>query len=98
MRTLLLAVGMVCLASVPLAAQENNTKVEVFGGYQFFHSGNFDGAHDSVNANGFDISATVNFEKRLASPPTSAMPRRVQGIGSTPRFESTPIPSVQRHR
>jgi hypothetical protein len=64
MRRLLLAVGMVCLAGVPLAAQDNS-KVEVFGGYQFFHSGNFDGAGDSVNANGFDVSATVNFKKQL---------------------------------
>ena len=55
---------MVCLAVAPLAAQDNS-KVEVFGGYQFFRSGNFDGAGDSVNANGFDVSATLNFKKQL---------------------------------
>ena len=64
MRTLLFAVGMVCLAVVPLVAQDN-PKLEVFGGYQFFHSGNIDGNGDSVNANGFDIAGTVDFKKHL---------------------------------
>lgn len=64
MRTLLLTVGMVCLAGMTLVAQDS-TKVEVFGGYQFFHSGNFDGAGASVNASGFDVSGTVNLRKRI---------------------------------
>ena len=64
MRTLLLAVGIACLATATLVAQEN-ARLEVFGGYQFLHSGNFDGNGDSVNANGFDISGTVNFRKHL---------------------------------
>jgi hypothetical protein len=64
MRTLLLTVGMVCLAGVTLVGQDS-TKVEVFGGYQFFHAGNFDGAGDSANANGFDISGTVNLRKQI---------------------------------
>jgi len=64
MRTLLLAVGMVCLAGVSLLAQDS-TKAEVFGGYQFFHSGNIDGVGDGVNANGFDISGTVNLRKQI---------------------------------
>ena len=64
MRTLLLAVGMVCLAGVTLVAQDS-AKVEVFGGYQFFHAGDFDGLGDSVNGSGFDVSGTVNLRKQI---------------------------------
>ena len=64
MRTLLLTVGMVCLGCVTLVAQDS-TRVEVFGGYQFFHSGNFDGSGDSVDGNGFDISGTVSLRKQI---------------------------------
>jgi hypothetical protein len=45
-------------------AQEN-PKIEVFGGYQFMHAGNFAGFNQSANTNGWDTSATVSFAKHL---------------------------------
>lgn len=63
MRKSLLLFATFSLLVFPLAAQTDH--VEVFGGYQFFHSGNFDGAGDSINANGWDVAGTVNFRKYL---------------------------------
>ena len=50
--------------ALPLSAQDS-PKLEVFGGYQYLHAGNFDGAGDSVNTNGWNASATFNFAKHL---------------------------------
>ena len=50
--------------TLPLGAQDS-PKVEVFGGYQYLHAGNFDGAGDSVNTSGWDVAAAFNFTKHL---------------------------------
>jgi hypothetical protein len=51
-------------AALSLSAQDN-PKFEVFGGYQYLHAGSFDGEGDSVNTNGWDMSAAFNFAKHF---------------------------------
>jgi hypothetical protein len=61
-----LAVLCLGLLGLPVLAQDAPKRIEVFGGYQFLHAGNFDGAGDgSANTNGWDGSATFNFAKHL---------------------------------
>jgi hypothetical protein len=50
----------------PLLAQDT-PKLEVFGGYQFLHAGNFDGLGESANTNGWDTSATFNFARHFGA-------------------------------
>src|SRR5208282_6054832 len=50
--------------TLPLAAQDS-PRVEVFGGYQYLHAGNFDHAGDSINTNGWDLAAAFNFTRHL---------------------------------
>jgi hypothetical protein len=97
MRTLLVAVGIVCLAVVPLVGHDS-PKLEVFGCYQFFDSGNIDGNGDSVNANGFDIAGTVDFRKHLGFTGDFSYAKKGPGDRLYLRSISPPIRSVQRHR
>jgi len=69
--------------ALPLAAQDN-PRIEVFGGYQYLHAGNFDGAGDSVNTNGWNASATFNFAKHLGiAADVSGNYKTEQSEGST---------------
>ena len=57
------------ILSLPLMAADN-PKLEVFGGYQYLHTGDItiDGqkfANSSANWNGWDTSATYNFSKHI---------------------------------
>ncbi len=67
MRTFLVAVLMLGVLSLPLMAQDN-PKVEVFGGYQYLHTGDITISGQSVpnssqGWNGWDASATGYFNK-----------------------------------
>lgn len=63
MRTLLLTVALLSL--VTFSSAQKTSRIEVFGGYQFLHAGNFDGEGDSVNTNGWNAAATFNFTHYL---------------------------------
>jgi hypothetical protein len=52
------------LLAVPLVAQDNS-RIEVFGGYQYLRVGNADGGGAGLNLNGWNASATVNINKYL---------------------------------
>lgn len=64
MRRLMTAVVCASFLAIPLLGQAQSN-VEIFGGYQFLHSGNFDGTGDSVNTNGWNASATFKFREHL---------------------------------
>lgn len=64
MRRFLVLVAASGLLTVPLSAQQN-PKLVVFGGYQFLHNGNVDGEGDAINANGWNASATFQFNKHF---------------------------------
>jgi hypothetical protein len=66
MQRLLLLVVLSSLLALPLMAQDNS-KIEVFGGYQFLRAGNVDGSDHGANASGWDTSATFNFTKHLGA-------------------------------
>ena len=55
------------LSPLRFAAQDSvhDSKVEVFGGYQFLRAGNFDGTGDSANTNGWNTSATFKFARHI---------------------------------
>jgi opacity protein-like surface antigen len=60
MRKFLFLVGLVCLFSVSAAAQDYNSKIDIFAGYSFVH--NEPGAEfSSFNANGGVASVALNF-------------------------------------
>ncbi len=61
MQKFLVLLVFVGLLSLPLMAQD--TKVEVFGGYQYQHIGNIGNSGLDVNANGWDASLTGYFNK-----------------------------------
>ena len=63
MRKIFLGLFLTFLLSLPLMAQDYS-KVDVFGGYQFLHLGGQDGI-DSINASGWDASATLKAYKNL---------------------------------
>ena len=67
MRRLLGVLVLATLVPLGLVAQDDfqPSKIEVFGGYQFMHAGNFDGLGDSANTSGYTGSATFNFTKRM---------------------------------
>ena len=50
------------LCTVPVLAQENTPKTEIFGGYQYSH---FDASGTGTNMNGWNGSVTGNFNKWL---------------------------------
>jgi hypothetical protein len=56
-----LILGLLCL---PLMAQDD-PKAEVFGGYQFLRLSNLGSTGYNLNTNGWDASATGNFNKYL---------------------------------
>jgi hypothetical protein len=58
-----LAVVVFLLVAASATAQDS--KFELFGGYQFLHAGSFDGLGDSANTNGWGSAATVNFSHHL---------------------------------
>jgi len=58
-----LAVVVFLLLAASATAQDS--KAELFGGYQFLRAGSFDGEGDSANTNGWDTAATVNFRHHL---------------------------------
>ncbi|HTS34835.1 MAG TPA: outer membrane beta-barrel protein [Candidatus Solibacter sp.] len=61
-----LAVGLTLADGTALAQEDAPKRVEVFGGYQFLHAGNFDGAGDgSANTSGWNAAATFNFTRHL---------------------------------
>jgi len=62
MRKSLLFVVVICLCAVPILAQENTPKAEIFGGYQYSR---FDLSGTGVNMNGWNGSVTGNFNKWL---------------------------------
>ena len=64
MQRSLLFVVLPCILVIPVLAQDNS-KVEVFGGYQYLRAGNIDGFDHGANASGWDTSATFNFNKHL---------------------------------
>jgi hypothetical protein len=49
----------------PRVIAQENSRFELFGGYQFLHAGSFDGEGDSANTNGWDAAATANFTRHL---------------------------------
>ena len=64
MRKYLLAAVVLCLAALPLAAQDSS-KVEIFGGFQYLRDGNVDGAGDGLNVPGWNASATYYFHQHV---------------------------------
>jgi hypothetical protein len=60
-----LFVSLIAVA-LPVAAQDS-PRVEVFGGYQYLHAGNFDHAGDSINTNGWDVAAAFNFTRHFGA-------------------------------
>jgi len=69
MRQVMLAVLVIGLLSLPLMA-EDNSKVEVFGGYQYLRLNDVGGCGSSngcpnINANGWDAAATAYFNRFL---------------------------------
>lgn len=64
MRRFLLSVVLSTLFALPLMAQDNS-RIEVFGGYQYLRVGNADGGGASLNTNGWNTSATFNLYKYL---------------------------------
>jgi hypothetical protein len=64
MRRFLLLVVLPSLFALPLMAQDNS-RVELFGGYQYLRVGNADGGGAVLNINGWDTSATFNVHKYL---------------------------------
>jgi hypothetical protein len=64
MRKFLLAVVFLGVTALSLSAQDA-TKMEIFGGYQFLHAGNFDGEGDGANTIGWNAAATFNFMKHV---------------------------------
>lgn len=62
----ILAVLCLWLAALPALAQDAPKRMEVFGGYQFLHDGNFDGFGDgSANTNGWNAAATFNVNRHF---------------------------------
>lgn len=62
----ILAVLCLGLVGLPALAQDAPKRIEVFGGYQFLHDGNFDGLGDgSANTSGWNAAATFNFNRHF---------------------------------
>ena len=58
-------IASLCLISIAAFAQ-TEPKVDVFGGYQFLHVGNFDGDEDSANTSGWNASAAFHVTRFLS--------------------------------
>jgi hypothetical protein len=66
MRRFLRFVVLSSLLALPLMAQaQDNSRIEVFGGYQYLRAGNVDGMDNGANASGWDTSATFNFNQHF---------------------------------
>ena len=74
---LMLLLGLFSLAAV---AQENYSKAEVFGGYQYTRLGSPCTGCDGLNANGWDAAVTGNLNHWFGVTADSAAPMRRRAV------------------
>jgi opacity protein-like surface antigen len=84
-RKLFLICALWSLASLPMYAQDETTKGEVFGGYQFFHVNSGISGVDGFNLNGWNASASGYFSRYLG------VTGDFGGVYGTPSFGGTGI-------
>lgn len=92
MRKCLLLVVVICVCALPLIAQENAPRVEVFAGYQFSHIPGY-------NANGWNASSAFNFNNWLGvAADFSGAYKTVSGVDvRNHTFMFGPVVSYRKH-
>jgi len=84
MQKFFLAIVLLDLLAFPVMGQDK-PRFEVFGGYQYLHASNFVDTGLDVNANGWNASATVNFNKYFGL---------AADFSGNYKTEHTPVPGV----